>query len=139
MAKEKQILIIAVMIFVLICMLFGLVVFGQMSSSHTYIPPPAYGYVTGTVFYHDGITPLVINDTNNGDYLYLYSSSNDFKQNIVTDANGYFSSVNVAPGTYYLGVYRNNYEIGHISPITVDNGQTLTENVTTSRTPTTTV
>jgi hypothetical protein len=49
MAEEKQILIITVMIFVLMCMLSGLVVFGQMSYSQTYTPP-AYGDVNGTVY-----------------------------------------------------------------------------------------
>jgi hypothetical protein len=110
MAEEKQILIISLMIVVLICMLSGLVVFGQMSSSQTYTPPPAYGYVTGTIFYKDGVTPLVINDTNNGDYLYLYDASNVFKQKMVTDDHGNYSSVNVAPGTYNLIVYRSNSE-----------------------------
>jgi hypothetical protein len=138
MADEKRILIIALMIFVLICLLFGLVVFGQMSPSHTYTPPPAYGYVNGTVYYKDGVTPLVVNDTNNGDYFFLYNQGS-FSEKMVTDANGYFSSVNVAPGTYNLYVYRNDQYIGHIDSFTVDNGQTVTENVTTSRTPTTTV
>jgi hypothetical protein len=63
MVEEKRLLILAVMIFVLICMLSGLVVFGYMSFSQTYTPPPSYGYMNGTVYYSDGKTPLVINDT----------------------------------------------------------------------------
>ena len=132
--KEKRILIISLMIFVLICMLSSLVVFGQMSFSQIYTPPPAYGFINGTVYYKDGVTPLVINDTSNGDYLQLEGPT---RLKMVTDANGYFTSINnVAPGQYALYVYRNSQNIGYISFL-VDNGQTVTENVTTSRTPTT--
>jgi len=131
--KDKQITIIVTMVIVLVCLLSGLVAFGHMSYSQTYTPPPAYGYVNGTVFYKDGVTPLIVNDTGNGDYLYL---SGPNSEKMVTDSNGYFSSVNVPPGTYNLFVYRNNQNIGYIYSFSVNSGQTVTENVTTSRTPT---
>jgi hypothetical protein len=75
--------------------------------------------------------------TSNGDYLAL---SGPTSLNMVTDANGKFASVNnIAPGSYSLYVYRNSQVVGHVYSIIVDNGQTVTENVTTSRTPTTKV
>lgn len=63
------------------------------------------------------MTPLVINDTINGDSIDLYNmiSSNQqgsFVERMVTDVNGKFSSVNVAPGLYALYVSRNNQNIG---------------------------
>lgn len=122
------------MVLVLIFLLFtGLVAFGHMSLSHTYTPP-VHGYVNGTIFYSDGETPLVLNDATNGDFVYL-TGPNNFNEQMETDANGYFSSLNVAPGDYRLAIYRSNSYIGGIDPVIVIGGQTVTENVTTSRMP----
>jgi len=144
--KEKQISTIIIMVIVLICILFaGLVAFGYMSGSPDSngfngstgtSGSPTTGRVAGTVFYSDGVTPLILNNPANGTDVQLFNISAGTVTSIfVTDSTGNFTSPEVPAGEYLLyGYYNNNY-IGDV-PVTVTANSTVQENLTTSRMPT---
>ncbi len=131
--KTNERFIGAVMVFVLICLLFTgniSVAFGQITR------PQDMGYVDGTIFYNDGITPLSIDDSMYASQVELWNVTSDTASILYTDNNGYYTSSCVPAGTYKVYVkYDNNY-VGNTTNFTVIPGQTAIANVETSSMPT---
>jgi len=90
--------------------------------------------VTGTVFYNDGKTPLVLNDRTNGFELTLNNYSSDALTDVfTTDSNGIFISSNVSAGKYTLSAWDGiNNRVG-TAIITIPSGTSFVQNLTTSR------
>jgi len=144
--KEKQISIVVIMVIVLICLLFvGLMGFGYMSGpsgsngsnngSNVTSGSPTTGKVTGTIFYNDGVTPLILNNSTNGTDVQLFNTSTSTViSTFVTDNTGKFISPEVPAGNYVLYGYYNNSSIGH-TYLTIVANSTIQKNLTTSRMP----
>ncbi len=131
--QKNEKLIRAVMLLILICLLFSgycSVAFGQITR------PQDKGYVTGTIFYNDGITPLLVNDSLYASQVELWNVTSNTASILYTDDNGYYTSSGVPAGTYKVYVkYENNYA-GETDNFSVIAGQNVTANVKTSRMPT---
>lgn len=134
--ERSQVWTFTIMIVVLILMLFCPVVFGQVS------PPLPPIKISGTIFFNDATTPLVVAN-NTTDFVGLYyenltSKSKELLQQTGTNTHGQYSFT--TPGIsdfehdYRLFVYSKNVNIGFSAPIhSITN---VVENVTTSRAPT---
>jgi len=141
--EEKQILIIALLIYALICLLFfGLVAFGYVSvpaggqtNNNNTSNPSTVENVTGTVFYNDGTTPFVLDDTSVGSQLKLFNQTDmSVISTFVTDSTGKFTSPDVPAGDYILSAYSYNVPQGQVL-ITIPANSTLLQNLTTYRVP----
>jgi hypothetical protein len=140
--NEKRVSIIVLMIIVLICILFfGLVAFGYMSSpsgsgsgSNSGVNSSStIGTVAGTIFYHDGVTPLALNNTaSKTDLLLVDTDYNNYF--FVTDDTGNYTT-QVPAGQYNLVAYNNNVNIGHVNKVNVTANSTIQVNLTTSKMP----
>ena len=92
---KKKLLICAAMIIVLICLLFfSSVAFGQITR------PQDEGYVNGTIFYNDGITPFSIKDSRPASQVELWNLTSGTASIIYTDDNGAYTSSSVPAGLY---------------------------------------
>jgi hypothetical protein len=90
--------------------------------------------VTGTVFYNDGKTPLVLNDRTNGFELTLNNYSSDALTDVfTTDSNGTFISSNVSAGKYTLSAWDGTGNRIDFVDITIPSGISFVQNLTTSR------
>ena len=143
--ERSQVWIFTIMVVVLILLLFCPVVFGQVS--HSVIPglgvgmvgslggvgPALASEVVGTVFYCDGKTPLVLNDTATDSQIYLFNSTtNNLVAKTTTDNSGYFVFAGTSGYSYYIRADYNNGIVA-TTPTFKDLGDGIPENVVTSR------
>jgi len=122
--KEER-LIIAVMVFVLICLLlFSSVAFGQVSD-------PLCG-VHGTVSYSDG-RPLPLNDSLNATDIMVVNKDTNENTVFTTNNTGFYDSGMVyEPGNYTVyAIYKNTVVGSHDATLT--SGSNVLVDLTTSR------
>lgn len=131
--RDEDRLIRALMVFVLICLLFHMnlaVTFGQMVS------PQKHGNVKGTIYYSDGVTPLAVNDKQNGSYIQLWNTTTDtITASFPTNDYGKYASPSVPEGSYYLDVLVKNNLKGASKAFYIVGDQNISVDLTTSRTP----
>lgn len=131
--RNEEKLIVAFMIFSLICLLFfSPVAFGQAISL-----PIGYSAVTGTIYSNDGVTPLQVADTFNGSYIGLYNATTDNRTSYYTnDLMGLYSTGSVTPGNYYLKVFAKDALVGRSTVFALNENEIKTVDLQTSRMPT---
>jgi hypothetical protein len=130
--KKNDRLIRAVMVLILICLLFICsVASGQILS------PSDFGSVSGTTYYSDGVTPLPLNDTNNGSYIALFNTTTNSRITYFnTDNFGKYTSPQVPAGSYQILAMYNNNNVVNNSTFSIVAGQNVPLDLDTSRTST---
>ena len=130
--ERNERLIKALMIIVLICLLIigtGSVAFGQIAR------PQDMGYISGTIYYNDGVTPLLINNLTSDDHIELWDLTTNTATILYTDENGVYTSSAIPVGPYRVAVWYDGSYAGSTDDLTTVAGETITANVETSRIP----
>jgi hypothetical protein len=130
--ERNERLIKALMVLVLICLLLignSSVAFGQITR------PQDMGYISGTIYYEDGITPLVIDNLTSDDHIELWDLTTNTARILYTDENGLYTSTSIPTGPYRVAVWYDGIYAGSTEDLTVVAGETITANVETSRIP----